>query len=67
MAYVSGALSRAGPMTATVCSMAAALAPYPARKPATAAARARATPPESATQNCADGVAREARNDTVAT
>jgi hypothetical protein len=54
-------------MIATVCSIAAMLAPYPQRAPRSCPVRASATPPASATKNPIGGVAREARNDTVAT
>ena len=67
-AWVSGTPNRAGPMIATVWSIAATLAPYPHRSAAQLRpTRASATPPASATQNPIDGVAREARNETVAT
>ena len=66
-ACVSGTVIRAGPISATVCSIAARLAPYPQRNPRRAPARAIAAPPASATQNPIDGIARDARNDTVAT
>ena len=67
MAWVSGTPNRTGPMIATVWSIAATLAPYPHRAPRSWLTRASATPPASATKNPIGGVAREARNDTVAT
>ena len=66
-AWVSGTPKRAGPMIATVSSIAAIEAPKPRRAPCTAPTRASAVPPASATANPAEGTAREARKDTVAT
>src|ERR671923_42182 len=66
-AWVSGTPTGAGPMIATVSSIAAALAPKPSRAPRRSATRASATPPASAIQNPPVGAARAARNDTTAT
>src|SRR3954447_3060304 len=66
-AWVSGIPNRAGPMIATVSSIAATLAPKPCRAPRRSATRASATPPARAIQNPPAGLAREARNETVAT
>ena len=66
-ACVSGIPSRAGPMIATVSSIAAALAPKPSRAPRRSATRATATPPASAIQKPPAGAARAARNETTAT
>ena len=66
-ACVRGTPKRAGPMIATVWSIAAIAAPYPVRRPRCCPDRASATPPASATQKPADGAAREARNEAVAT
>jgi hypothetical protein len=66
-ACVSGIPIRAGPMIATVSSIAAALAPNPERAPRRSATRARATPPASAIQKPPVGAARAARNETTAT
>ena len=60
-AWVSGIPTRAGPMIATVWSIAAALVPAPTRKPPRSDARAIATPPASATANPPDG--RDARGE----
>ena len=67
MAWVSGTPKRAGPMMATVSSIAAMLAPKPCRAPRRSATRAIATPPASATQKPPVGAARAARNETTAT
>ena len=67
MAWVSGTPKRAGPMMATVSSIAATLAPKPCRAPRRSATRARATPPARATQKPPVGAARAARNETTAT
>ena len=66
-AWVSGTPTRAGPMMATVSSMAARDAPKPRRAPCTAPTRASAVPPARATTKPPEGTAREARKDTVAT
>src|SRR5829696_3233612 len=66
-ACVRGTPNLAGPMIATVSSIAAALAPKPSRAPRRSAARARATPPASAIQKPPLGAARAARNETTAT
>ena len=66
-AWVSGMPKRAGPMMATVSSMAAALAPKPSRAPRWWATRASATPPASAIQKPPEGAARAARKETTAT
>ena len=66
-AWVKGTPNRAGPMIATVSSVAAMLAPYPSRAPWRCATRARAVPPASATQKPPVGAARDARNEAVAT
>jgi hypothetical protein len=66
-ACVSGTPTRAGPMIATVSSIAAALAPNPSRAPSRSATRASATPPASAIQKPPVGAARAARNETTAT
>src|SRR5215211_490524 len=66
-AWVSGTPKRAGPMMATVSSIAATLAPKPSRSPRRSATRARAVPPASAIQNPPVGATREARKETVAT
>ena len=63
IAWVSGTPKRAGPMMATVSSIAAMLAPKPCRAPRRSATRASATPPASATQKPPVGAARAARND----
>ena len=67
IACVSGTPKRAGPMMATVSSIAAMLAPKPCRAPRRSATRAIATPPASATQKPPVGAARAARNETTAT
>ena len=67
IAWVSGTPMRAGPMMATVSSIAAALAPKPSRAPRRSATRASATPPASAIQKPPVGAARAARNETTAT
>ncbi len=67
IAWVSGAFTRAGPITATVWRIAASEAPWPARAPPVYAARASEIPPPRAKKNCSDGAARLARNETVAT
>ena len=67
IACVSGMPKRAGPMIATVSSIAAMLAPKPGRAPRRWATRASATPPASAIQKPPLGAARAARNDTTAT
>ena len=64
-ACVSGTPKRAGPMIATVSSIAAALAPKPSRAPRRSATRARATPPASAIQKPPVGAARAARKETT--
>jgi hypothetical protein len=66
-ACVSGTPNRAGPMIATVSSIAAALAPKPSRAPRRSATRARATPPARAIQKPPLGAARAARKDTTPT
>ena len=66
-AWVNGMPIRAGPMMATVSSIAAMLAPNPSRAPRRSAVRASATPPASAIQKPPTGAARAARNDTTAT
>jgi hypothetical protein len=66
-AWVRGMPIRAGPMMATVSSMAATLAPKPSRGPRRSAARASATPPASAIQKPPVGAARAARKETTAT
>ena len=66
-AWVSGTPKRAGPMMATVSSIAAMLAPKPSRAPRRSATRAIATPPANATQKPPVGAARAARNDATAT
>ena len=66
-ACVSGMPTRAGPMIATVSSIAAMLAPNPSRAPRRSATRASATPPASAIQKPPVGAARAARNETTAT
>ena len=66
-AWVSGMPIRAGPMIATVSSIAAALAPKPSRAPRRSATRASATPPARASQNPPVGAARAARKETTAT
>ncbi len=66
-AWVSGTPNLAGPMIATVSSIAAALAPKPGRAPRRSATRASATPPASAIQKPPLGAARAARKDTTAT
>src|SRR4051812_13983854 len=66
-AWVSGTPNCAGPMIATVSSMAATLAPNPWRSPRRSATRANATPPARPIQKPPVGVTREARKDTVAT
>ena len=66
-AWVSGIPKRAGPMMATVSSIAATLAPKPARAPRRSATRASATPPARAIQKPPVGAARAARKETTAT
>jgi hypothetical protein len=66
-AWVSGMPTRAGPMIATVSSIAARLAPKPSRAPRRSATRASATPPASAIQKPPVGAARAARKETTAT
>ena len=66
-ACVSGIPMRAGPMIATVSSIAATLAPKPSRAPRRSAARASATPPAKAIQKPPVGAARAARKETTAT
>ena len=66
-AWVSGTPKRAGPMIATVSSIAAALAPKPSLGPSRSATRASATPPASAIQKPPVGAARAARKDTTPT
>ena len=66
-AWVSGMPKRAGPMIATVSSIAAMLAPKPSRAPRRSATRASATPPASAIQKPPVGAARAARKETTAT
>ena len=66
-AWVKGMPNRAGPMIATVSSMAATLAPKPACAPRRSATRASATPPASAIQKPPVGAARAARRETTAT
>ena len=67
IACVSGIPKRAGPMIATVSSIAATLAPNPGRAPRRWATWAMAVPPASAIQKPPVGAAREARNETTAT
>ena len=67
IAWVSGTPKRAGPMIATVSSIAAMLAPKPCRAPRRSATRATATPPANATQKPPVGAARAARKDATAT
>ena len=67
VAWVSGTPKRAGPMIATVSSIAAMLVPKPSRAPAPRATRASATPPARAIQKPPLGAARAARNETTAT
>ena len=66
-AWVSGIPSRAGPIIATVSSIAAALAPKPSLAPRRSATRASATPPARAIQKPPVGAARAARKETTAT
>ncbi len=66
-AWVSGMPRRAGPMMATVSSIAAMLAPKPRRAPRRSATRAIATPPARAIQKPPAGAARAARKETTAT
>jgi hypothetical protein len=66
-AWVNGTPKRAGPMIATVSSIAARLAPKPWRAPSRWATRASAAPPARAIQKPPVGAARDARNETVAT
>jgi hypothetical protein len=66
-ACVSGTPKRAGPMIATVSSIAAPLAPKPSRAPRRSATRASATPPASAIQKPPVGAALAARNETTPT
>ena len=66
-AWVSGTPKRAGPMIATVSSIAAALAPKPSRAPRRSATRASATPPARAIQKPPVGAARAARKETTPT
>ena len=59
---------RAGPITATVCSIDASARAVAGARAAPRAPRARArSPPPSAKKNCSDGAARLARKETVAT
>ena len=67
IAWVSGTPRRAGPMMATVSSIAAALAPKPSRAPRRSATRARRDPAGERDPEAPVGAARAARNETTAT